>query len=451
MALHRAQILTLIVVVLVQSSSSFSVPQLPLVSRRVSGVSLPATQPSKDNDNNDNDSPRKTKRQRLAQVLQKLPQKPRSFLGVVVASVALWRGPNNQVAHAAVPEVATPTQVVRAEKIEAPAKEKDSKAALVVRLAVMAGGGGAGFYITRQKMDKKEEELSQEKANVEKVLQNIGEARNRITEVLEETKVLEEIKEEQESLTSNLEQDKVEEKVEEKIIAFSDIINLVQESAPPDLAPKVKITELEIVEASSVIEEIKTEPVSKPVVEQQTVIQEPVIEEAVIEEPVVEEVVVEEPVMSTEPVVAEEPVIEEAVVEEVVVEKPIVLTEPVVAEEPVIEEAVVEEPVMSTEPVAAEEPVIEEAVVEEAVVEEPAASTEPVVTLDESSTKPEVGLEQDTAFSTKDAEHDYKKARKQPKAPDEAQALKEKYAAIDSLEERAYQILVDLGIVEKLP
>ena len=518
MALHRAQILTLIVVVLVQNSSSFSVPQLPVVSRRVYGVSLPA-QPSKDND-----SSRKSKRQRLAQVIRKLPQKPRLFLGVTFASVALWRGPNNQAAHA-VPAATTLERVARDEKIET-LKKKDKKAALVGALTTVTAGGAA-FFIARQKFDKKEEELSQEKAELEKELQKIEEARSLITEVFEETKLLEDIKGEQESLTSNLEQGNVE----DKVVAFSDIINMVQ-SAPPDFPPKVKIAEtdssarvdhpesndseskLEIVEASSVIEEIRTELspnlAVEPVVEQQTVvegtvteepvikaavvedvvveepvvstepivaeehvIEEAVVEEVVVEEPVVstepvvaeepaieeaaaEEVVVEEPVLSTEPVVAEEHVIEEAVVEEAVVEEPVVSTEPVVAEEPaiegaVVEEAVVEEPVVSTEAVVAEEPAKEEAVVKEAIIEEPVASIEPVVALDE-STELEVGLEQETAFLTKDADaDDYGKARSQPKAPDEAQALKEKYAAIDSIEERAYQILVDLGIVEKLP
>jgi hypothetical protein len=35
----------------------------------------------------------------------------------------------------------------------------------------------------------------------------------------------------------------------------------------------------------------------------------------------------------------------------------------------------------------------------------------------------------------------------QPRPLDEEEALKRKYAAIDDLEERAYQILVDLGMV----
>ena len=42
----------------------------------------------------------------------------------------------------------------------------------------------------------------------------------------------------------------------------------------------------------------------------------------------------------------------------------------------------------------------------------------------------------------------YVQARQQPKSPEEAKILAGKYAAITSLEERAYQILVDLGMVE---
>jgi hypothetical protein len=42
----------------------------------------------------------------------------------------------------------------------------------------------------------------------------------------------------------------------------------------------------------------------------------------------------------------------------------------------------------------------------------------------------------------------YTKARQQPKAPTEEEQLKQKYASIDSLEERAFQVLVDLGMVE---
>ena len=42
----------------------------------------------------------------------------------------------------------------------------------------------------------------------------------------------------------------------------------------------------------------------------------------------------------------------------------------------------------------------------------------------------------------------YRKARQQPKAPQEEDELKQKYASIDDIEERAYQILVDLGMVE---
>ena len=42
----------------------------------------------------------------------------------------------------------------------------------------------------------------------------------------------------------------------------------------------------------------------------------------------------------------------------------------------------------------------------------------------------------------------YTAARQQPKSPTEEQMLKEKYAKIESLEERAYAILLDLGMIE---
>jgi protein-disulfide isomerase len=40
-------------------------------------------------------------------------------------------------------------------------------------------------------------------------------------------------------------------------------------------------------------------------------------------------------------------------------------------------------------------------------------------------------------------------ARQQPKADEEAQSLSAKYAAIESVEERAYQIIIDLGLAEE--
>ena len=43
----------------------------------------------------------------------------------------------------------------------------------------------------------------------------------------------------------------------------------------------------------------------------------------------------------------------------------------------------------------------------------------------------------------------YARARMQPKPPAEEETLSTKYAAISSVEERAYQILVDLGMVEQ--
>lgn len=42
----------------------------------------------------------------------------------------------------------------------------------------------------------------------------------------------------------------------------------------------------------------------------------------------------------------------------------------------------------------------------------------------------------------------YQHARRQPKSPEEEDALKQKYASIEDLSERAYTILVDLGMVE---
>jgi len=42
---------------------------------------------------------------------------------------------------------------------------------------------------------------------------------------------------------------------------------------------------------------------------------------------------------------------------------------------------------------------------------------------------------------------DIERARQQPKSPDEEQRLKEKYGSMD-LEERAFNILVDLGMVD---
>lgn len=42
----------------------------------------------------------------------------------------------------------------------------------------------------------------------------------------------------------------------------------------------------------------------------------------------------------------------------------------------------------------------------------------------------------------------YVQARQQPKSPRQEAMLAEKYAAIESVEERAYQILIDLGMVE---
>jgi hypothetical protein len=39
--------------------------------------------------------------------------------------------------------------------------------------------------------------------------------------------------------------------------------------------------------------------------------------------------------------------------------------------------------------------------------------------------------------------------KQQPKPPTEEEILMKKYSSIESLEERAYQILVDLGMVEK--
>ena len=43
----------------------------------------------------------------------------------------------------------------------------------------------------------------------------------------------------------------------------------------------------------------------------------------------------------------------------------------------------------------------------------------------------------------------FQRARMQPKSPTEEDALAAKYASIESVEERAYQILVDLGMVEE--
>jgi hypothetical protein len=40
-------------------------------------------------------------------------------------------------------------------------------------------------------------------------------------------------------------------------------------------------------------------------------------------------------------------------------------------------------------------------------------------------------------------------ARQQPKAAEEADELKDKYGAIDDVGERAFQILFDLGLIEK--
>lgn len=40
-------------------------------------------------------------------------------------------------------------------------------------------------------------------------------------------------------------------------------------------------------------------------------------------------------------------------------------------------------------------------------------------------------------------------ARRQPKSPAEEKKLQEKYASIEDLGERAYTILVDLGMIEE--
>jgi hypothetical protein len=43
----------------------------------------------------------------------------------------------------------------------------------------------------------------------------------------------------------------------------------------------------------------------------------------------------------------------------------------------------------------------------------------------------------------------FEAARQQPKLPEEEDGLKDKYGAIDDVGERAYEILLDLGLVEK--
>jgi hypothetical protein len=43
----------------------------------------------------------------------------------------------------------------------------------------------------------------------------------------------------------------------------------------------------------------------------------------------------------------------------------------------------------------------------------------------------------------------FQAARQQPKQPEEEDGLKDKYGTIDDVGERAYQILLDLGLVEK--
>jgi hypothetical protein len=43
----------------------------------------------------------------------------------------------------------------------------------------------------------------------------------------------------------------------------------------------------------------------------------------------------------------------------------------------------------------------------------------------------------------------FKAARQQPKLPEEEDDLKDKYGAIDDVGERAFEILLDLGLVEK--
>jgi ADP-ribosylglycohydrolase len=59
--------------------------------------------------------------------------------------------------------------------------------------------------------------------------------------------------------------------------------------------------------------------------------------------------------------------------------------------------------------------------------------------------EPAVSLRMIVPVSLKDK---YKIVRQQPKSPEEEEALARKYADIESLEQRAYAILKDLGMLE---